>query len=648
VIIIGTAGHIDHGKSSLVRALTGITTDRLKEEKARGISIELGFAYVDLPDGQRCGLIDVPGHERFVRHMIAGASGIDLVVLVVAADEGVMQQTREHLDICALLGITRGIVALTKVDLVDDEWLDLVESDLEDSLAGTFLDRAPIIRFSAIDESTHAGMRDALFNAVGSIKQDAQAERTDSPTRLPIDRVFTIRGFGTVVTGTLSSGLVSTGDAVEIQPSMKRAKVRGIESHGSTVKNASRGQRVAINLSGVDVDDISRGDVLTHAGVLQPSRMLDIDLHLLPQAPRAFEGQIKVLVHVGTAQVNGTVVLLDRDTLEPGDTAPAQLRLDRWVVALGGDRVVLRGFEMLPQHGKTLGGGIIRHPVAPKHRRSDREQVIRAFNAWRSDNKNEAIQQTLALAGQNGATMGLIRQVHSLTEQEASHMLQTLITSGSVYQYVQDGSPMYVDRSHFGVLADRASSKLSEYHSMHPHRPGMPREELRSQIRRDLPARYFGAILEHLVASSKATVSERFVKEVNFVPRLNDDLKKVQEVLLDSLDSFGLEPPAPADIREDVASRAGSTTEAVDEIIDLLVDQGKIARILDKLLFSSKHIDSLEQKVVDFLTQNGEMTTPQLKLITGASRKYTVPLGEYLDSKRITIRVGDARKLRGG
>ena len=627
--------------------MTGIATDRLKEEKSRGISIELGFAYIDLPNGQRCGLIDVPGHEKFVRHMIAGASGIDLVMFVVAADEGVMQQTREHLDICSLLGIEKGLIVLTKVDLVDEEWLDLVESDLEDTLSGTFLDGAPIVRFSAMDDTTLPGMKTALFNAIDALAPISDDSGLGRPTRLPIDRVFTMRGFGTVVTGTLSSGCISTGDMLELQPTGLQAKVRGIESHGSPVNSATRGQRVAINLAGIDVSEISRGDVLSHPGLLEASRMLDVDLRLLPHAPRAFGRHTKVLAHVGTKQVNGTVVLLDRDVLEPGESAPIQLRLDKWAVALGGDRVIIRGFQMLPQHGKTLGGGIIRHPVAVKHKRQDSLTVSAAFSAWRGSDLAEAVTYTLALAGRNGAPTGLVQQVHSLSDSEAKTVLTALCEARRAYQYMHDGAVLYVDSTRFVALVQRAQSILADYHTSHTHRPGMPREELRSRLRPDLPPKYYGAILDVLTTSQVVDISERWVKLHTFEPALNAALKRVQDELLHRLVGSGLEPPDLSSLSKDVAQTTKSTANDVYEVIELLVDQGQLARVQERLVFAVQHIETLEAQVVDYIQRHGEMSTPQLKELTGASRKFTVPLGEYLDSKRLTIRVGDVRKLRG-
>ena len=642
MIIIGTAGHIDHGKTSLVGALTGIQTDRLKEEQERGISIELGFAYFDLPGEVRCGIVDVPGHERFVRQMIAGATGIDLVVLVVAADEGVMQQTREHVDICNMLGIRAGLVVLTKVDLVDEEWLELVESDLEDYLVGTFLEGAPMLRFAAPDPATHDPVRDALAAMVADIDRVHAGRDPAQPLRMPIDRVFTMRGFGTVVTGTVASGALASGEAVTLLPGGLRTKVRGVQSHGEPVNRVVVGQRAAINLQGVEKESVSRGNVLCHADALEATRMLDVDLHVLSHMPRPLETQAKVLVHVGTSQVNGTVVLLDREQVEPGETGPAQLRLDDFVVVLGGDHFVIRGFDLLESYGKTLGGGTILHPV-PRRHRSHRRPVLDGLAALRTRKPRQVAEATVLAAGHTGATDAQIRQVMNASTALTAETLDALLADGVLHAYVHGGRRTCVHRDLFAELLQRARETIAEYHARYPHRGGVPREELRSQVRGDMPPPYFAELLATLAATGEAEASGSVVRRVGFERSLSAGLQALRERILTRYQGADYQPPLLAELLEELT---GAREDDVREMLNLLVEEGALAKAAETLYFGASHIERLKDDVRAFLRTHGEMTTPQLKDLTGASRKFTVPLGEYLDAAGVTRRRGDIRILR--
>ncbi len=645
MIILGTAGHIDHGKTTLVGSLTGIQTDRLKEEQERGISIELGFAYLDVPAGPRCGVIDVPGHERFVRQMIAGASGIDLVMLVVAADEGVMQQTREHFDICKLLGIARGLVVITKVDLVDAEWLELVESDVRDFVRGSFLDGAPVLHFSAMNPATHAPFKDAIFELLRQTAARVGRRGGDEPLRLPVDRVFTIRGFGTVVTGTVTSGRLKAGDAVQILPGGRRAKVRGIESHGAQVSEVTVGQRAAVNLQGVEKEDVTRGETLAHQGALEPTRMLDVDLHVLAHLDHPIEAQAKALVHVGTSQVTGTIVPLEAELVGPGETSPVQLRLDDWVVALGGDRVILRGFEVLSGFGKTFAGGVVRHPLPAKHKRGD-PRVLAALEALRGDELLAKVEHIVRLTGHSGTTVAHVQQALDVSPAEAGQQLQALGAAGRTFTWVLDGTPRYVHREPFIELLTRAEAALSDYHARFPHRAGMPREELRSQIRADLPPRYFAELSDHLVARGTMTLVGQSVRRSDFVPSLTPVLERLRDAVLSRYRAAGLEPPSPTEVAESLAESSGAAPEDVREMTDLLISEGLLERLSESLVFATEHLRHMEKLVVAHLEQRGEMTTPELKELTGTTRKFTVPIGEYLDARKVTIRIGDVRRLR--
>ncbi len=585
----------------------------------------------------------MPGHEKFVRQMIAGATGIDLLVLVVAADEGVMPQTREHLDICRLLGVKRGLIVLSKVDLVDEEWLELVESDLEDFVADTFLEGAPVVHFSAVDKSTWDGARAAIEARVEALR-DLGRIKDDEPLRLPVDRAFTMKGFGTVVTGTVCSGHLRENEHVVILPHEIDARVRGIQCHSEATKRVGTGQRAAVNLLNIDLDHVHRGDVVTRRGELRATRMLDVDLELLAHVPAPLQSQAKALVHVGTSQAVGTIVLLDRDELEPGSTCPVQLRLDRFVVALGSDHVVLRGFEALSTHGKTLGGGQIRHPLPRKHK-ANRPRVLEAFEALRSDDLAAACRQAVHLTAHMGATPAELRQVLSAGVDRLKALTDALIEEKVLYSWSASGVTRFIHREVFQELIDKAVALLDGYHEKHPHRSGMPKEELLSQIRSDLPPRYFAAVVQELVARDLVVDAGMRVRRQGFEARLSPELEALSERLYRLFFDARLEPPFPEDARQGLLDE-GISGDDIDEMIVHLIGQGRLQRVVKKLIFATEHIERLEADVVKFLEQHGEMTTPQLKEITGTTRKYTVPLGEHMDARMITIRSGDVRKLR--
>jgi selenocysteine-specific elongation factor len=647
MIIIGTAGHIDHGKTTLIGALTGTQTDRLKEEQERGISIELGFAYLDLPSGVRCGVVDVPGHERFVRQMIAGATGIDLVLLVVAADEGVMQQTREHLDICQLLGIQRGMIVLTKTDLVDSEWLELVESDAQDFVAGTFLENSPILRFSS--KSTQA-VDDARL-AIEKLAQQCQVTHQERigrnrPLRLPIDRVFSMQGFGTVVTGTITSGQLRVGDSVSVLPTGRRSKVRGIQSHGEAIDLVHAGQRAAINLQGLEKSHIHRGNILCHPDGIKATRMLDIDLHVLSHIPAPVTSQAKALVHVGTSHVTGTIVLLEGDEILPGETGLVQLRLDQFVMALGGERIILRGFDHMPSYGKTIGGGTVLHPLPTKHRRRQKT-VLDSLHILKERDPLRMTERAVHLTGHVGLTLVDANQILCASPQPPEQALQELAKNQVVQTYVDDGVRRYVHTDFFRIMLERAKETVTNYHQQYPVRPGVPREELRSQIRQGLSPRYFVLLLETLAQEGAHEITEQHVRAKSFVPSLSAAQDSLRNILLKQYRSAGLQPQSTGDVIAEVSTSENARKHDVKEILDLMIAEGSIVRVQETLLFATEHVNAMEKNVVSYLKEHGEITTPKLKELTGTSRKFTVPLGEYLDAKRVTIRIDDVRKLRG-
>ncbi len=642
MLIVGTAGHIDHGKTTLIRALTGIDTDRLREEKERGISIELGFAWIDLPGGRRCGIIDVPGHERFVRQMIAGAAGIDVVLLVIAADEGVMPQTREHLDICRLLGVRRGAVVLTKTDLVEEDWLELVEEEVREFTAGTFLEGAPVFRFSAVDDAVAQAFRHELEDWLDTVEAESgPSGDIDAPFVLPIDRIFTIHGFGTVVTGTVLAGQIGTGDEVEVLPGGPRGRVRGIQVHERPVKSVGVGSRAALNILGVDRTTARRGQVVALAGALRPTSMFDASIELLEGTGRAFERRFKALVHAGTDQILATVAVLDAEMASEGDRVLAQVRLERPTVVRPGARFVLRGFEVLANYGKTFGGGIVLDPHPVKHR-AGRPEVIEHLRALRDGDAPARLSALLAAAGPAGlARSELVRRARVPVGQLSSH-LRAIEQRGDAYRFDVD-EPTWVHREVWEQVQARCVEQVDAYHERYPSRPGISREELRGRAGRGVHPRLFALALDGLVQSGQLALHGDLVARPGYAPRVEGALLDAVERLTAICDAAGLQPPLLADIREEL----GVPEPLFREALEVAQRQGRVVRVTERLWFSAAALDELERRLVAFLEEHGEITTTQFKELTGTTRKYAIPLGEYFDARRVTVRVGDnVRRLR--
>ncbi|GMV42052.1 MAG: selenocysteine-specific translation elongation factor [Myxococcales bacterium] len=638
MIILGTAGHIDHGKTTLIRSLTGIDTDRLKEEKERGISIELGFAWLDLPNGQRAGVVDVPGHEKFVRQMIAGAVGVDVVLLVIAADEGVMPQTREHLDICRLLGVRHGVVVLTKVDLVDEEWLLLVEDDVQTFVAGTFLEGSPILRFSAVDPGLAASFGATLRQLLVDLFPRAPRRDLTQPFKLPVDRVFTVRGFGTVVTGTVQSGQVALGEEVLLLPEALQGRVRGIEVHGAGAERVGAGSRAAINVQGVEKSEAHRGSVLIRAGELEPTSMFDASLRVLPNLGRPLGQRSKALVHTGTSQILATVVLLDRAEVEPGGEALVQIRLDSPVVVLPGDPFILRGFEVLANYGKTEGGGRVLDPHPRKHRTTEADTVA-TLRALRDGDDGTRAEALLRAAGESGLSQRWLRR--RLRVDDLPGILEGLRAQGRAVATDAD-DPTWVHAEPWERLVDQVLRLLRSFHDRNPARPGISREELRTRLRGGLDTRLFGHLIQSLERKGRVVSDADAVRLHSFQPKVTGQLQKVRDALLAHFEAARLEPPTP----QEAGAALGFTEAIVREALDALVREGALVRVRTDLLFARPAMDALRAQLVAFLEREGEITTPQFKEMTGSSRKYTIPLGEYFDAEKVTLRVGEVRRLR--
>ncbi len=629
-IILGTAGHIDHGKTTLIKALTGIDTDRLKEEKKRGITIELGFAHLTLNDGQRIGIVDVPGHERFVRNMVAGATGVDLVALVIAADEGVMPQTREHVDICELLGITTGVVVLTKVDMVEADWLELVTEDVKAYLTGTFLKEAPLVAVSA-----HTGQGLDEFKAVLTQIAARLSERRESgPFRLPVDRVFTMKGFGTVVTGTSLSGRVKVGEMMRVYPSGLRAKVRGLQVHGGEVEEASSGLRTAINLQGLDRAELARGDVVATPDSLLPATRFDAKLKLLASAPRKLKNRAEVHFHIGTSEFMARVILMDSETLEPGRESYVQIITEDEAVCLPGDHYVIRASS--PQ--VTIGGGRILNVAPPRRKRFDplAQEVFRVMESGRADEKTAWLVKESRLLG---LTKGEIKARSALTERELDRILNELMSRQVVVRFDAEAQKL-VHADHLQEMMAAIEAFLADYHRANPLKPGLPKEELKTRIKLHADPKLVTFAASRLIAEGKARAQEDLIALADHKVSLASDLTEIKANILAAYRQGGLTPPR----YREVADKLGG--DGVSDVMALLLKEGSLVKLKEDLFYDPEALEGLKKRVVEFLQSHGEMTTQDFKELAGVSRKYLIPLAEYYDRQGVTIRVGEVRKLR--
>ena len=631
-IVLGTAGHIDHGKTALVRALTGIDTDRLKVEKERGITIELGFAHLDL-DGRRFGVVDVPGHERFIKAMVAGAGGLDLVCLVIAADEGIMPQTREHLDICQLLNVRRGVVALTKSDLVDDEWVQLVSEEIRAGLAGRFLEHAKIIPVSA---KTGAGLDD-LRGELLRLTDDLPARPSDGAFRLPLDRVFTIRGFGTVVTGTIVGGTVAIGDAVVALPRGIAGKVRGVEVHGEAVQTACAGMRCALNISGVSRDDVERGDVLAHEAGITPSHILDARFRYLSTSKSPLPHRTRILFHHTTTQVMATLVLVDATVLHPGDEALVQIRVDVTtpVAALPGDHFIARGFVLQEHYGTTIGGGEIVRVQAPKARKSAtaaQEALARIAEA-RDDERIALEVKATAAAGIDVGELGR-RLGHS------HNALNAALTRLSELGDVIDAAGTYCHAEPFAMLEKRALEIVDEARRAAPEKTGMSRQELRAKLPSALVAKMFDTLIRALVRREALEADADTVRRPRGASKV--DLSPMERTIAARFREWGMTPDRPKLVADVVGADAKTAKAAMDK----LLSSGVLVRVKSDLYYDAHTVGEVRAKLEAHLEQHGQITPPEWKELTGVSRKFAIPLAEYFDDIKLTLRVGDLRKRR--
>lgn len=632
-LIVGTAGHIDHGKSALVRALTGTDPDRLPEEKRRGITIDLGFADLQLGD-LRFGFVDVPGHERFVKNMLAGAHGIDVLALIIAGDEGVMPQTREHFDICRLLGVRNGLVVITKSDLVEDEMLPLVEAEARELVRGSFLDGAPIVTVSA---KTGAGLDD-LKSQLIEIGKRVPARSSDFITRLPIDRSFSMKGFGAVVTGTLISGKISEGDELELLPPTIKVRVRGLQVHGESVTEAHAGQRTAVNLAGVETAQVERGMVLAPPARLRPTQIVDVWIDVLPDAPRGVRSRSRVRVHVGAMEVLGRIRVLDEPAeIAPGAGGLAQVRLEAPVVVVHGDRFILRSYSP-PQ---TIAGGTILDPFAAKHRGKEIAQTRRLLRLLTEEDRVTKFTALASGASERGLRLIEIGAATGWT----SDVLVDVATKAKTAGTVVDAGGVYLSRESFDRLSRDLLDEVERHHKREPLARGMLRETLREKVFAHSLPELFNAVIARLEGNG-AIVSEKDTVRLgtHSVGLSEQDAQlsaRIEQVYRDA----GVEAPAI----EEALTRAGVTiaqrTQA-RKLLHLLVESRKLMRIQNEMFMHASVIEDLKRKLRTYAAQHEPqrlIDVPAFKQLAGVSRKYAIPLLEYFDREQVTRRAGDKR-----
>jgi len=619
-VILGTAGHIDHGKSALVKALTGIDPDRLKEEKERGITIDLGFADLAYPDGLTIGIVDVPGHERLVKNMLAGAGGIDLVLLVIAADEGIMPQSREHLHICNLLKIKAGLIAITKADLVEQDWIELVEDEVKSFVKGTFLEGAPIVPVSSKTMFNIDPLKDKIREEALKV----EPKPTRGLFRLPIDRVFTLKGFGTVVTGTAISGSMSVDQDVEILPSNIKSKVRGLHSHGKPIQTAYAGQRVAINLQGVDKEALTRGDSVVVPGRLFPTRKIDAKVELLPDAP-LMKTKNLVHFHLGTSESVARIILYGRNELKTGESCYCQFRLQEPVIAMSGDRYIIRRFSPV----ETIGGGEVLDPLSFRRSRKEGTEDLVVFE---TGILSEKISTKVKRSGIHGLAVSAIEGWIKAEIPTIRSSIKDSMDKGVLMQF--EDTLVHADA--LNSFRETVKKTLNDFHKKNPLKPGMLKEELRASF--NIEPRLFG----NLIISLKDIVIEKeLVRLSTFRAALSQVDQTVKTRILGLLEKGWFQPPSAAELCQSLKM----DQKHLSDILKLMTNESALVRISESTYITSSTYNDMIANLKTFFAKKPEMTVAEFRDVLNTTRKYALPFLEYLDTHKVTLRVGDIRKL---
>lgn len=637
-VIVGTAGHIDHGKTALIKALTGIDADRLPEEKRRGITVDLGFAELTIGD-VHFGFVDVPGHERFVKNMLAGASGIDLVMLVIAADEGVMPQTREHFDICRLLGVNAGVVVLTKTDLVDSETLELAKIDAAELVANSFLENAPII---GVSSRTGEGV-ETLKETIQKIGSQLPARRDQLVTRLPIDRSFSMKGFGAVVTGTLASGEISEGAEMELFPDGIKVRVRGLQTHGQSVKTAACGQRVAVNLGGIDHTKVKRGMVLVDPNVLQPTQIFDAEIEVLPDVEKPLRSRQRVRIHIGTMEVLARIQILNETgEIAVGEKDLAQIRLETSVLAVPGERFIIRSYS--PQ--ATLAGGKMIDALAVRHRRKELDNVRRNLHDLlaASDKVVTKLDLLVKSSEKSGLSFTDIQTRTALKKELLTAALEANIESKSIIE----AHGQYISTDEFAELSKSVEFAVDEFHRREPLAKGMPREALREKLFAFLPQEVFQAVIESLETSAKIVADRETIRLGTHERKLSPVETAFNEKIKAIYKNAGLEVPKLEDAIGESIKGTDLTPQNARKLFQIFLDSGELVKVTEEFYFAKNFIDELAASLRQFADKSSDrlIDVPKFKEVAGVSRKYAIPLLEYFDREHITSRAGDKRYVQ--
>lgn len=631
-LIIGTAGHIDHGKTTLIKALTGRNTDRLKEEQKRGISIDLGFTYFDLPSGQRAGIIDVPGHEKFIKNMLAGVMGMDIVLLVVAADEGIMPQTKEHLSILNLLGIDKGFVVLTKVDLVDEEWMNLVEEEVEEEIKGTFLEGSSILRVSSTKNS---GIKEVI-NLLDEYVKDIEDRNTHDLPRMPIDRVFSISGFGTVVTGTLLSGNLKIGDEIQIYPGFDTARIRTLQVHDENVQVAYAGQRVAVNLAGIKKEQIIRGNVLAPVEQMKETLMIDTKVKLLDDINISIKTRTRLRLYLGTKELFCRIVLLDKEVLNPGEESYAQLRLEEEIVAKRGDRFILRFYSPM----FTIGGGIVLEPNANKKRKLD-QVTLEELKLKELGNQEDILENIIKEKSSEFLNIKELAAITAILEGELLEEVNSLFKKEKIvlFNLTKDTYPIHI--SYFNNIKEKILKDIKEFHNKYPLRPGIPKELIRRKYLKNAIPKVGETFIQNLIDSGTIAQDLDVIKLSDFHIKYNDkQLKIKRDILIKYKEDLYMIPRV-----QDIINMLQYNKDDIDEVFNSLLNTKELIRLDEEIYIQKDLYNNSILKLKDFIIKNGSITVGEFRDLLNTNRKIALILLELYDQQGITKREENKRIL---
>lgn len=626
-IIVGTAGHIDHGKTTLIKALTGRNTDRWEEEQRRGITIDLGFTYFDLKNGDRVGIIDVPGHEKFINNMVAGVVGMDLVLLVVAADEGIMPQTREHMDILGLLGIKKSILAINKCDLVDEEWLELVEEEIQEELEGTFLEGAPVVKVSA---ATGQGL-DELTDTIQQLMSDeVVAKDTQTIPRLPIDRAFTLSGFGTIITGTLISGTITREDVLEMYPIGKECKIRNIQVHGQNQDKCYAGQRVAINLSNVKKKEIRRGCVLAPKNSMKNTDLLDVKLKVLEDSMRILTNHERLHLYTGTSEILCRAVLLDKEQIGPGEEGLVQLRLEEEIAVKRGDRFVVRFYSPM----ETIGGGIVLEPNPVRKKRFD-AQAIEELKKKESGSLGDVMELQIKEHGDTMITLAELAKVMAHSVDELKEYLDELEESGTIFVFPMKKDTYLWHRDSEFAVRQKIEETLQKYHSEHPYRYGMKKAEIHNTFLKKIKPNIFDAYIERMTGENVYGRREEYLSLPGYEVPKDAMYLQTEKLIEDTFEKAGYDFVRFSEIDFGKIPR-----QTAEDVVLMMIDEGKVLRINEEM-FTMKHLmDEAKEKIQNHLKEENLITIAQVRDMFSTSRKSAKPILEYMDSIKVTKKTG--------